>query len=1433
MSSTPTSLTRSFFDLPTKETTEAEESEFLLHLSGDRAVTWEQLLRSDRVLIVSEAGAGKTYECREQQAKLFAQGQPAFFLELASLANSSPEAQLNPAEQARYEEWKAAQSERAIFFLDSIDELRLTSHKFEVTLKQLHRALGANLNRACIVLTTRPGGDDRAVVSRQLPLPEVIRPFVAEEAFADVAMRVELAKDATAEAIPPTRYVALAPLDAAQMRALAVDRGVSDPEALLAAIETEHAEEFTKRPLDFIALCADWNAHRRIRGHRDQLESSISVKLSARARRERKEAVDLTQERVREGVERLALAALMTRKLTLWYDAETGRGRAEEALDPTEVLTDWTPAEIQAVLERALFGFASYGRVRFHNRSVIEYLAACRLHRLKQRGLRIATLERLLFVTSPVGMKLVRPTMRPVAAWLATSLDPIREELLARDPSVLLRFGDPGALSSEVRRRALTRYVAAYGHGGWRGIHVPALQARRLANPDLAATIQRLWGAGIANAEVRETLLDLIEAGRIRECAEIALEAALDSTRNVRERTAALQALAAIRDTRLSGLLERIGAQHADWPPDLAKFAIIHLFPVSMTVDQLLGALRGLEYRKYDAGGVSRFLPDAITDAAFSPTTLELLRNGLTELVATDCVWDAVAHRVRAKRQDLVGALTRVCELQLHDRALEGPLAESIALVLQLSREDEYADDESRTLRTLLRNGRISLRSAVFWAQERLLTAKMTGPEAEHRVVRTLWPPSLALEAGQDLPWLEAAVGETARPAQRRLALESVIQLVRGTPDELAVLKRLRPLVVDVAELGARLEELIDVKENPRPPQKWEVEHEKRTEESSRKKLKARASWIQFWRELSDETGASLAPEYAANTAHNLAEVMSRVRGQEIHAGWNRPFLESVFAKAQVESLRNLMVGQWRKVTPTLLSERSETERNVYYWSWRVGVIGIYAEAEDPLWARRLTEPEAQLAMRYALTAIDGLPGWMPSLAQAHPQVVQEMVRPELDAQLRDATDHSSLLHYLNRASGDMQHLFMETIRRWVHEVLTGGDLKHGVDKYEGATEMLLEHGTLADLNAIQAAGLKAVAAGADQKALLFWLPLLTRLDPAVAVGEIERLAATVTPASSSVVTEWLAAMFGHRSQRGAVTSELQDSPELLYRLALLAYRHIRVTDDQAREGVQKSNRRSEAEFARSSLAQLLLNAKGEEAWAVKLRFAEDPDVAHFKDRVVTLAAEAMAKEWDAPEFALTDVASLEKVHDLAPVTRADMAALLLDRLDELADRLRRDASQRALWAGITDEYMLRRAIADELERLANGAYSVIQESVTGEEKETDIRLHSAGYPIEAVIELKVGENDYSVAALRKALRDQLVGRYMAIETRRVGCLMVSLATPAKYWLHPDDGRRIYAEEVIELLQHDADQLVAVLGYESLLVVRLLDLRPLSPAVGP
>jgi hypothetical protein len=120
--------------------------------------------------------------------------------------------------------------------------------------------------------------------------------------------------------------------------------------------------------------------------------------------------------------------------------------RTEGVLDPADILVDWTEKERQALLRRALFDPATYGRVRFHHRSVQEYLAARRLLTLREKqGMPAKRLCRLLF-TELYGERLVIPSMQAIAAWLALWDDDVRRELMEREPETLLSMGDPESL---------------------------------------------------------------------------------------------------------------------------------------------------------------------------------------------------------------------------------------------------------------------------------------------------------------------------------------------------------------------------------------------------------------------------------------------------------------------------------------------------------------------------------------------------------------------------------------------------------------------------------------------------------------------------------------------------------------------------------------------------------------------------------------------------------------------------------------------------------------------------------------------------------------------------------------------------------------------------------------------------------------------------
>jgi len=303
-------IERSFCDIPEDKIMDIDQAASLANIRRSGSVGWEDLLKSQRILIVSEAGAGKTYECQKQRDILWETGDAAFFLELAQLAHNSLREMLSMEEDRRLDAWMISQSDTAIFFLDSIDELKLTLGSFKVALTKLNRALNGQFGRVRIVITTRPTRVDQQLVRDILPTQEPIEEVISAESFALIALN-KTEKEQKTRGPEQWRNVALLPLSNDQIRAISLNCGVTDPDALLSDISRRHAQEFTHRPQDLIQLCIDWRDHKRIRTHLQQVGYDVDVKL--RPRLDPGEKAQLSANRALEGASRLALGALLTR----------------------------------------------------------------------------------------------------------------------------------------------------------------------------------------------------------------------------------------------------------------------------------------------------------------------------------------------------------------------------------------------------------------------------------------------------------------------------------------------------------------------------------------------------------------------------------------------------------------------------------------------------------------------------------------------------------------------------------------------------------------------------------------------------------------------------------------------------------------------------------------------------------------------------------------------------------------------------------------------------------------------------------------------------------------------------------------------------------------------------------------------------------------
>jgi hypothetical protein len=134
--------------------TDAEQLEVLDAFPVYRAgLSWPDVLKKRRVVILAEAGSGKTKEFQQKSAELAKQGFASFFATLEEVGTTGLDAALK-SQQAALAAWKASDS-KGWFFLDSIDEAKKARVRLGKALEFIAQDLKGCEARAHIVLSGR------------------------------------------------------------------------------------------------------------------------------------------------------------------------------------------------------------------------------------------------------------------------------------------------------------------------------------------------------------------------------------------------------------------------------------------------------------------------------------------------------------------------------------------------------------------------------------------------------------------------------------------------------------------------------------------------------------------------------------------------------------------------------------------------------------------------------------------------------------------------------------------------------------------------------------------------------------------------------------------------------------------------------------------------------------------------------------------------------------------------------------------------------------------------------------------------------------------------------------------------------------------------------------------------------------------------------
>jgi hypothetical protein len=1406
-------LDRRFRDLSTAE---LEDPEFLASLN-DREwgspITWPELLKHSRVLVLAEAGSGKTAEMQRRAEVLSSEGRYAFFMALESLDREELGGLLSREDEERLKQWQALASEPGWFFLDAVDELKLTSGKLDRALQRFARSIAGSLDRARIVISCRPNDwradVDMSTLLTRLPLPKTSDPEPAgDEFFLEALRRVgsqgQKSDDATSDPVAnAVRTVILLPMSANQIETFAAQSGLKDADAFLEEIRNQNAWTFARRPLDLTELTATWKSSGNLGTRRQQHEANIAAKL--RDDPDRPDHGVLSDRQARDGAERLALALALTKTRVLRSPTQAlDPERAQGVLDPAEILGDWTEQQRQALMRRALFDPATYGRVRFHHRSVQEYLAACRLRALRDKGMSTSSLFRLLFAER-YGVKVVIPSLRAIACWTAIDDTAARRELTRREPEALLSLGDPQSLDLSARADLIRAFVAAYSEGGWRGIDIPVDEIRRLAHPELALTIRELWADGPQNPDVQEFLIELIWQGAISSCGDLAEIAAFDASWSDYPRITAFRALDKIGRVEAcqraaTSILETPGL----WPERLVRGLIADLFPDYLSVDQLIALLERTPEPKSVTSGASWSLRSAIKAMdVCSPTGVEL-RNKLTALIWRGRNAKQEFYNITGRFDHLAPPLVALTTRQLEGGAsVSSELTRSAVVGARFGGEDFLSEKEGASLRLHFAND-VARRQVAFWAELDFMDELVPTTDAWNRAYHAMHDGLVHRLSPDDKIWLLDTLKDPDQSNRHPVALQALMDIwvwEGRHVDELATF----------TELVTGRDELLQIiAKRSAPPDDRAMRNMRRNQRRRERQAAEReqtrlANWLAWRGRLMTNPEAQFLPELEGQTRANIYSWLNARAGNSHYNVWNRAALESAFSPEIAQLAASSFERLWRE-TPVEVWSRRE-DRGSTPWVWIYGLCGVASEAETAGWSASLTASEVTNAARFATLELNGLSPFIRDVAQAHPAAIEKEFGEELEAQLAEggAISHLPMLEDIARSDDDFKRLFVNRVSRIIRAVPSPVP-SDAAGSWSRHIELLLQLAllTTSDADRASLADLAAERFGdqLSQPTADAWLSALFKLDATRATGILSDALASLEGAERRKRAEaFFGRIFGSRDSDLLHSMENDARARALGELVRLVYHLIRSEEDQTHEGAYSPDLRDYAQHARNYLLSALLETPGPVARETILDLANEDDFKNFPDRLRLLARKRAAEDAEPQAIAPRDFVEVDQKFERAPASRDELFQVSLDRLEDLAHDLRdHDFTDRRTVRTIQDETEMQRTLSLRLHGASRGAYIVSREEEVADLKRTDIRLSAVRGDQKAVAEVKIADGRWTLRQLEAALRGQLVGQYLRHENSRAGILLLTYDGAKKYWQHPVTKKRLSFEQVVSYL---------------------------------
>lgn len=1360
---------------------------------------WTDLLDHHRVILLSEAGSGKTAEIRNVASQLRSQGKTSFFLRIENVTSDLEDA-FEVGTFDEFESWLASDTEGWLL-MDSVDEARLNDPKdFERAIRKLGRLTQNIVAQAHILITGRSTAwrarTDLVICEKAFVFGPVVRqtPTTTADGFEDVVQTEPYNTE------PDTSFllVTLDDIHDEQIDRFLNATGVQDIKAFRAAVERKEAWSLTTRPLDFLELVDFWLEHRRIGSRLELMKSSINRRLEERDQ-DRAESRPIAPDRLREGVRLIAAATTLGHTSAIRVpDGETNKS----GVPIREVLTDWNDTESAALLNRPIFEPGIYGTVRFHHRTVREYLTAEWLHELIRGAGSRVKIENLFFCTQ-YGLEVINPSMRPVLPWLALLDEPICTRLEEVAPEVFFEGGDPGQLPLSTRRRVLRKaceHLAQPAHS-WTMTDYSAVQ--RFAHHDLTEEIKRLLTLYRTDDDITWFLLRMVwqgeVVGAIAETKQFALTAQNKHTRLAAIRAVIdLGAAQDVADVRLA-LLTGTSKVNREWLAEL-------LDGLELDSQRLAWLLKAIERtaKKERYSGRDTLVMKLSTLAADCPLeNLPALICGLGVLLDKPPTTEQGFSNI-SKRYSWLAEIAGLGVLRLLQARDPYSLDESaLGILSKLALAHVYDEREARELGEKLREivpTWPELDYKLFWYDVELAR---NGRVHRGEPVTNVWQllgfrPFWSLNSDNFSLACEHIVCLTSmHDRQMALSMAFNIYTQHGKPSSWEV--QLRQATDAHDELREKLEILL----NPtkREVEEWEIKQAQWKEEAAQRKSEE-AEHRRSWREgLAAEVALINSPEAGVMT-RKQAYLMEQMRqGSSSSNTWSSGNWQSLIAEFGMPVAQTFRAGAinfWRGYCPALPSEGAAANSTPYQVIF--GLTGLAIEAkEEPSRFSQMSADNAQYAARYGLLELNGFPEWLPKLFGLYPHLIQEIVVREINYEMDTPRLESGGNRVLQRLrwGGD-----------WMYGELAAplmARLAQHISNLESLQLMLsiVQESTVFDEVLAELAN-KRAGEEVNSEIAPIWYAVWIGVEP---VHAIPALAARINSLSSDEEKSkfamlCLTAIVGSRTARRC--RQNYKTVEHTKALYLLMHTYIRIAEDidRAGKGVYSPGLRDDAQNARDGLLAFIRETPGKEAFLALQEIAQAHPAEGLRPWSAFYAQQKATADSQTPPWEPAKVVEFHELLESTPSTHRELWNLAIDRLLDLKHDLEdSDSSYAEILLQTNQETSSRKFIGKWLRDHAAGRYVVPQEEQLADDKRPDYRFQNSQYYAPVPVELKLSQN-WSGPEHFERLENQLCGDYLRDVSSSCGIFLLVNHGGQATWESPTKGRVGFNDLVIALQEH-------------------------------